>query len=79
MHHELPTDRKVDVYFALMLLTPFRVCHLQDDEMADWSRWSCAPKLGGACSISYTFGMALDLSELRLGERPVPPPFLTED
>eukprot|EP00752_Nemacystus_decipiens_P014959 g13318.t1 len=38
----------------------------QDGDMADNSRWSCAPKLGGKCSISYTFGMALDLSELRL-------------
>ena len=36
--------------------------------MGDWSRWSCAPKLGGTCSISYIFGVALDLSELRLGE-----------
>eukprot|EP00752_Nemacystus_decipiens_P014960 g13319.t1 len=38
----------------------------QDGELGDWSRWSCAPKLGGTCSISYTFEVVLDLSELRV-------------
>ncbi len=36
------------------------------------SRWSCSPELGDgeptACSISYTLGTALKLSELRLGK-----------
>lgn len=46
--------------------------HLQDGELGETSRWSCNPRLGGTCSISYTFGVALDLSELRLGETPPP-------
>ena len=35
--------------------------------MSEGSRWSCAPSLGGTCSISYDLGATRDLSELRLG------------
>lgn len=35
--------------------------------MSEGSRWSCAPKLGGECSISYDLGAVRDLSQLRLG------------
>ena len=39
--------------------------------MNEGSRWSCAPRLGGDCSISYNLGAVRDLAELRLGERHV--------
>ncbi|CAN0303751.1 unnamed protein product, partial [Ectocarpus sp. 12 AP-2014] len=39
---------------------------LQDGDVSDESRWSCAPSLGGTCSISYNLGAVYDLSELRL-------------
>lgn len=34
----------------------------------DTSRWSCAPKLGGTCTISYDIGAVSDTHELRLGK-----------
>lgn len=36
----------------------------------DTSRWSCAPKLGGTCTISYDLGAVRDIYELRLGRFP---------
>ena len=41
---------------------------LQDGDLSEGSRWSCASSLGGTCSISYDLGGVRDLSELRLGE-----------
>lgn len=41
---------------------------LQDGDLSAASRWSCAPKLGGECSISYDLGTVYDLDEVRLGE-----------
>eukprot|EP00903_Cladosiphon_okamuranus_P020463 g18782.t1 len=38
----------------------------RDGDLTDGSRWSCAPKLGGQCSISYDLGAVRDLSQLRL-------------
>ncbi|CAM9345645.1 unnamed protein product [Scytosiphon promiscuus] len=38
----------------------------RDGDMDGASRWSCAPQLGGACSIVYDFGAEYDLSRLRL-------------
>ncbi|CAM9160508.1 unnamed protein product [Ectocarpus sp. 4 AP-2014] len=38
----------------------------RDGDVSDGSRWSCAPSLGGTCSISYDLGAVYDLSELRL-------------
>ncbi|CAM9918634.1 unnamed protein product, partial [Ectocarpus sp. 8 AP-2014] len=38
----------------------------RDGDVSDESRWSCAPALGGTCSISYDLGAVYDLSELRL-------------
>ena len=39
----------------------------QDGDLTEASRWSCAPKLGGECSVSYDLGSVRDLSQLRLG------------
>lgn len=41
---------------------------LQDGDLSAASRWSCALKLGGECTISYDLRTAYDLDELRLGE-----------
>ncbi|CAN0221443.1 unnamed protein product [Pylaiella littoralis] len=38
----------------------------RDGDESETSRWSCAPRLGGACIISYDLGVVRDLSELRL-------------
>ncbi|CAN0405209.1 unnamed protein product, partial [Ascophyllum nodosum] len=38
----------------------------RDGDLAADSRWSCAPSLGGECTISYDLGVVRDLSELRL-------------
>ncbi|CAM9225071.1 unnamed protein product [Ectocarpus fasciculatus] len=38
----------------------------RDGDVSDESRWSCAPSLGGTCSISYDLGAVRVLSELRL-------------
>lgn len=51
-------------------LAPSRRCiskHVQDGDLADASRWSCAPKLGGACTIAYDLGEIYSIFELRLG------------
>lgn len=42
--------------------------NLQDGDLAEASRWACAPKLGGECTISYDLGAVRIISELRLGE-----------
>ncbi|CAM9688722.1 unnamed protein product [Scytosiphon promiscuus] len=38
----------------------------RDGDMSEGSRWSCAPSLGGTCSISYDLGAVRTLSQLRL-------------
>ncbi|CAM9695160.1 unnamed protein product [Ectocarpus sp. 6 AP-2014] len=38
----------------------------RDGDLSAASRWSCAPMLGGECSISYDLGTAYDLDEVRL-------------
>ncbi|CAN0361959.1 unnamed protein product, partial [Ectocarpus sp. 8 AP-2014] len=38
----------------------------RDGDLSKASRWSCAPTLGGECTISYNLGTAYDLDELRL-------------
>lgn len=38
----------------------------RDGDFTANSRWSCSPKLGGPCTISYDLGAIRDLSELRL-------------
>lgn len=38
--------------------------------MAEMSRWSCAPNLGGTCTISYDLGDVHDLYQLRMGKIP---------
>ncbi|CAN0364261.1 unnamed protein product [Ectocarpus sp. 8 AP-2014] len=38
----------------------------RDGDLSTASRWSCAPTLGGECTISYDLGTAYDLDELRL-------------
>ncbi|CAM9933566.1 unnamed protein product [Pylaiella littoralis] len=38
----------------------------RDGDESAASRWSCAPSLGGTCSISYDLGAVRDLSDLRL-------------
>ncbi|CAN0133967.1 unnamed protein product [Scytosiphon promiscuus] len=38
----------------------------RDGDMSDGSRWSCAPSLGGSCSISYDLGAVRNLSQLRV-------------
>eukprot|EP00903_Cladosiphon_okamuranus_P018634 g17151.t1 len=38
----------------------------RDGDVSEGSRWSCAPSIGGTCSISYDLGAARDLSQLRL-------------
>ncbi|CAM9298873.1 unnamed protein product, partial [Ectocarpus sp. 12 AP-2014] len=43
----------------------------RDGDVSDESRWSCAPSLGGTCSISYHLGAVDDLSEFRLGKATV--------
>lgn len=48
-------------------LTTYTLFGQDGDESAE-SRWSCAPSLGGSCSISYDLGATRDLSELRLGK-----------
>ncbi|CAN0429725.1 unnamed protein product [Ectocarpus sp. 8 AP-2014] len=40
----------------------------RDGDLSTASRWSCAPKLGGECTISYDLGTVYDLNEARLGE-----------
>lgn len=41
---------------------------MQDADLSPSSRWSCSPKLGGECTISYDLGAVYDLAQLRLGE-----------
>lgn len=38
----------------------------RDGDFTPTSRWSCAPSLGGLCTISYDLGAVRDLSELRV-------------
>lgn len=38
--------------------------------MSEGSRWSCAPKLGGPCSISYDLGAEYNFEQLRLRKQP---------
>eukprot|EP00752_Nemacystus_decipiens_P006549 g5897.t1 len=38
----------------------------RDGDLSEGSRWSCAPKLGGPCTISYDLGAGYNLEELRL-------------
>ncbi|CAM9294633.1 unnamed protein product, partial [Ectocarpus fasciculatus] len=38
----------------------------RDGDMSEGSRWSCAPSLGGLCSISYDLGADRNVEELRL-------------
>ncbi|CAB1119192.1 unnamed protein product [Ectocarpus sp. CCAP 1310/34] len=38
----------------------------RDGDMSEGSRWSCAPKLGGPCSISYDLGAEYNVEQLRL-------------
>lgn len=45
--------------------------NVQDGDMAENSRWSCSPSLGGDCTISYDLGAVRDLYELRLGKVPL--------
>lgn len=40
----------------------------KDGDLAETSRWSCSPKLGGECTISYDLGEEYSFQELRLGE-----------
>ncbi|CAM9878861.1 unnamed protein product [Ectocarpus sp. 12 AP-2014] len=42
------------------------VDNTRDGDLSTASRWSCAPTLGGECTISYDLGTAYDLDELRL-------------
>ena len=42
------------------------VWHLKTGDFAGQWRWSCAPKLGGDCVISYDLGQEYSLSQLRL-------------
>lgn len=42
--------------------------YVQDGDLTDASRWSCAPSLGGVCSVSYDLGAVRDLAELKLGK-----------
>eukprot|EP00903_Cladosiphon_okamuranus_P021656 g19910.t1 len=38
----------------------------RDGDLSEGSRWSCAPNLGGPCTISYDLGTEYNLDELRL-------------
>ncbi|CBJ29586.1 Likely pseudogene [Ectocarpus siliculosus] len=38
----------------------------RDGDMSEDSRWSCAPELGGLCSISYDLGAEYSIDELQL-------------
>eukprot|EP00752_Nemacystus_decipiens_P013409 g11873.t1 len=38
----------------------------RDGDLSPSSRWSCSPKLGGECTISYDLGAVYDLAQLRL-------------
>lgn len=40
----------------------------KDGDLAETSRWSCSPQLGGECTISYDLGEEYSFQELRLGE-----------
>ncbi|CBJ33863.1 hypothetical protein Esi_0657_0002 [Ectocarpus siliculosus] len=40
----------------------------RDGDMSEDSRWSCAPELGGLCSISYDRGAEYRIDELQLGD-----------
>ncbi|CAN0504528.1 unnamed protein product, partial [Ectocarpus sp. 12 AP-2014] len=39
----------------------------RDGDMSEGSRWSCAPELGGLCSIFYDLGAEYSIDELQLG------------
>ncbi|CAM9252697.1 unnamed protein product, partial [Ectocarpus sp. 12 AP-2014] len=42
------------------------VDNTRDGDLSTASRWSCAPTLGGECTIWYDLGTAYDLDELRI-------------